>query len=351
MTFLVYNLSCLLSSKTLRNYYKYYNYTCNRSYYNVLFFGSDSIALKSLQKVNEYRKKGDRINRLDFVTSNNSKNKTAIELYAQSEEIKTLSWPNLNIRKGEYDLGLIVAFGHLIKDDVLRNFPLGMINIHPSLLPRWRGAAPIIYTLLHGEEETGVSLMKIKPDIFDVGEIISQVRVPVSTEIKLPELTEQLSDIGADMLVECLKTLPTSLENARPQSNEGVTYAKKISKSISEVRWKEMTAKEVYNLYRAVYGLYPLSTKFRDKNMKLFKAFLLKTEEVDTSQEVGAIQYCSKTNAVRILCKDRRYIYFKSLRIVGKREISALDFYNGYIKNVSLDKRKLFLCCWNVSSE
>ncbi|XP_068631239.1 methionyl-tRNA formyltransferase, mitochondrial isoform X2 [Battus philenor] len=219
-----------------------------------------------------------------------------------------------------------------------------MVNVHPSLLPRWRGAAPIIYSLLHGDQITGVTLMKIKADVFDIGEIISQQEVPVLKDIKLPELTEQLSKIGADMLVECLKHLPQSLQNAKPQSEEGVTYAKKINKNIGSVKWSEMSAIQVYNLYRAIYGLYSLKTKFKDKEMKLFNAFLYDVDEVEHSDiPPGSIQYCEKSSSIRILCSDRKYINFKSLRIVGKKEITALDFYNGYIKNIPSTNRNLLI--------
>ncbi|XP_023944958.2 methionyl-tRNA formyltransferase, mitochondrial [Bicyclus anynana] len=341
MTSKVYNLALAptLNKVFLKGKWPYLQNIYHIRHYNVLFFGSEAIALNSLQKVNQFRKDENIIKRLDLVTANNSNKKTKIEQYAHAENIRILQWPHLDITNGEYDLGLIVAFGHLIKDDVLKKFPLGMVNVHPSLLPRWRGAAPIIYTLLHGDEIGGVSLMKIKPDVFDVGEIISQKRVPIPNDIKLPDLTHQLSNIGAEMLVECLRCLPTSLENCQPQNNEGVTYAKKINKKISEISWTEKSAREVYNLYRALNGLYPLTTKFRDKQMKLFDAFLVETEPEYKEKSVGTLEYCEKTQAIRILCKDKRFIYFKSLRIVGKREISALDFYNGYIKNM-LDKRK-----------
>ncbi|XP_045766100.1 methionyl-tRNA formyltransferase, mitochondrial [Maniola jurtina] len=343
MTSKVYNLAPLINKIILKEKCSYLQNIHHKRYYNVLFFGSEAIALNSLQKVNQFRKNENIVKRLDLVTANSSKNRTLIEKYAHAENIRILQWPRLNINDGEYDIGLIVAFGHLIKEDVLKKFPLGMINVHPSLLPRWRGAAPIIYTLLHGDEVGGVSLMKIKPDVFDVGEIISQRRVSIPEDIKLPELTQQLSDIGAEMLIECLRCLPASLENTQPQSNEGVTYAKKINKNISIVNWTENSAKEVYNLYRAIYGLYPLTTKFRDKQMKLFDAFLVETDPEFNEKSVGTLEYCENTKAIRILCKDKRFIYFKSLRIVGKREISALDFYNGYIRNITLDKRKFVI--------
>lgn len=79
--------------------------------------------------------------------------------------------------------------------------------------------------------------------------------------------------------------------------------------------------------------------------MKLFDAFLVDTEEI-VHKPIGSLEYCEKTNAIRVLCKDRRYIYFRSLRIVGKKQISALDFYNGYIKNLPVEKRQ-YLVCYN----
>ncbi|XP_073943098.1 methionyl-tRNA formyltransferase, mitochondrial isoform X2 [Choristoneura fumiferana] len=312
------SLKIRLFRTLIKEKYIFCNLYSTKPGYNVLFFGSDGIALKSLKKINEFR--------------------SVTEEYAQKENLKTIPWPLQNIQPAEYDIGLIVAFGHLIKDNVLEKFPMGMVNVHPSLLPRWRGAAPIIHTLMHGDEVTGVSLMRIKPNIFDVGEIICQVKVPVAKDILLPELTDQLSEMGADMLVDCMRTLPESLANAKPQSLEGVTYAKKISKSISDVRWSEMTSIEVYNLYRAIYGLYPLTTTFRNNQVKLFDAFLDSTE--GSHNPVGTLEYCESTDAIKVLCKDRRYVYFRSLRIVGKKEITALDFYNGYIKNMPVEKRK-----------
>ncbi|KAL0882463.1 hypothetical protein ABMA27_000936 [Loxostege sticticalis] len=344
MSSAVYNLYPRLFRRFSKENYTYTSQFRTYKTYKVLFFGSDSIALRSLRKINEFRKTEKIIKQLDLVTSNSSKNRTEIEKYATSESLKIITWPLQQLNALQYDIGLIVAFGHLIKDDVLNRFPLGMVNVHPSLLPRWRGAAPIIHTLMHGDQETGVTLMKIKANVFDVGEIISQKRVQVPKDIRLPELTEQLSDLGADMLVECMRTLPDSLACAQPQSKEGVTYANKINKSISEVRWSEMDALQVYNLYRAIFGLYPLTTTFRNKQMKLLNAFLDTMEVEENNLPAGTLQYCKRTNALKFLCKDKRYIYFKSVRIVGKREISALDFYNGYIKNTSVEKRSSIVC-------
>lgn len=106
-----------------------------------------------------------------------------------------------------------------------------------------------------------------------------------------------------------------------------------------------MTATQVYNLYRGIYGLHDLTTTFNGKPIKLFDAFVIENQTEYETKPIGSLEYCEKTDALRILCKDNKYVYFKSIRIYGKRKITALDFYNGYIKNISLDKRKFIVSC------
>lgn len=100
-----------------------------------------------------------------------------------------------------------------------------------------------------------------------------------------------------------------------------------------------MTAKEVYNLHRALFGVQSLTTKFKDRQLKLFGAFLVDHTQNNLNLSPGTIEYCNTTNSVKVLCKDNRYVHFRSLRIIGKKEITALDFYNGYIKNMPIEKR------------
>ncbi|KOB66308.1 Methionyl-tRNA formyltransferase [Operophtera brumata] len=123
MLFIVSNLS-----RAIKIIYKekcrYLRYYSTKKSYKLLFFGSDSIAFSSFKKVNEFRKTGNVIDRLDLVITNNAKNKSEIEKYAQAENITTKLWPLQGLQAAEYDMGLIVAFGHLIKDDLLDKFPL-----------------------------------------------------------------------------------------------------------------------------------------------------------------------------------------------------------------------------------
>lgn len=96
--------------------------------------------------------------------------------------------------------------------------------MHGSLLPQWRGACPIIYSIMHGDTITGVTIMKIHAHKMDIGEIISQRKVPIADEILMPDLHRSLSEHGADLLLDCINDLPCSIQNAQPQNSTDATY-------------------------------------------------------------------------------------------------------------------------------
>lgn len=104
-----------------------------------------------------------------------------------------------------------------------------MINVHASLLPKWRGAAPIIYAIMNGDQTTGVSIMKILPKHFDIGEILAQKEVSIGKDMLMPELHSRLSTEGASLLLDCCMDLPASLDNAKAQTNDLVQYGKSIT--------------------------------------------------------------------------------------------------------------------------
>lgn len=103
-----------------------------------------------------------------------------------------------------------------------------MINVHGSLLPRWRGASPIIYSILNEDSVTGVSIMRICPNKFDVGEVLAQKSVEIPKDVLMPQLHKKLSDEGATLLLECIENAPTSLQNGIKQDETNVTYGKII---------------------------------------------------------------------------------------------------------------------------
>lgn len=103
-------------------------------------------------------------------------------------------------------------------------FVSGMVNVHPSLLPRWRGSSPIIHAILHEEEITGVSIMAIRPNKFDAGKIFLQKEIAIPKLVLMPELFKTLSTEGAELLVKFVHELPQSMNQAKEQGNQNVTY-------------------------------------------------------------------------------------------------------------------------------
>lgn len=106
----------------------------------------------------------------------------------------------------------------------IRNVCSGILNVHASLLPRWRGAAPIIHAIANEDLLTGISIMRIHPEKFDIGDIVEQKSLTIERTVILPELYNMLAKLGAETITRCLHQLPYCLNNSVPQSNIGISY-------------------------------------------------------------------------------------------------------------------------------
>lgn len=134
------------------------------------------------------------------------------------------------------DLGIVVAYGHILKPELLAIPRRGLINVHASLLPRFRGAAPIPWTILEGAETTGITIMQMV-EALDAGPILHQVETPVARDETGGELTVRLAELGALALVECLALMEEGVVTPRPQNDRYATYAKKIDREVCRIRW------------------------------------------------------------------------------------------------------------------
>ncbi|XP_076749431.1 methionyl-tRNA formyltransferase, mitochondrial-like [Xylocopa sonorina] len=299
--------------------------------WRVLFFGTDEFAVESLKILyNKYESKA--LQRLEIVTTQQVQ-KNAVTKYAEEHKIVINKWPT-EVNKYEFDIGIVVSFGHLIPSKIIKAFPLGMINVHGSLLPRWRGAAPIVYTLMNGDSQAGITLMKIKPKKFDVGEIVLQEQIAIDENETLPELNIKLAKLGANLLEKIFKNLPSFLQSAKPQDNINATYAPKVTSEISLIKWTEMSAKNVHDLYRALLGLYPLTSSYENTKIKIFDITKIESESIAKMFEgelPGMVIYHKKSKTLIIKCKDESFVSVKKIAVQGKPSMTALDFYNGFI--------------------
>ncbi len=135
------------------------------------------------------------------------------------------------------DLGVVVAYGHILRPTVLSVPPHGMINVHASLLPRWRGAAPIQHAILAGEPESGVSIMGLEEGL-DSGPVLHRVATPIGPDETAGELAARLAELGAGALVDALSLLGSGLARAEPQDAARATFAPKIDRESARLDWR-----------------------------------------------------------------------------------------------------------------
>jgi methionyl-tRNA formyltransferase len=168
------------------------------------------------------------------------------------------------LRSYQAEIGIVVAFGQILKQEVIDSFERGCVNIHGSLLPRWRGAAPIQRALMAGDEESGVSLQKIDLAL-DAGDLIGVRRVKLTDDIDAPILYDILKAKGAELIhLELMDYIRGNLSLER-QDPELVTVAKKLKKEDAEINW-ELPAREIFNRYRGM-KMWPGSLTYRDGKM------------------------------------------------------------------------------------
>jgi methionyl-tRNA formyltransferase len=152
------------------------------------------------------------------------------------------------------DLAVVVSFGYLIPPSVLSRFRYGGINVHPSLLPKYRGPAPIENTILNGEKETGVSIIGLHPTRFDAGNVLAQskINIPNPDQIKYLELHEILERNASNLLYDTLKDFENYAKSSHLQDEGQVTKAPKVKRELGFIDWNNTSALQVDRIHRAI---------------------------------------------------------------------------------------------------
>lgn len=296
--------------------------------WRLLFFGSDGFAVESLKLLTSSRNANEGIvETVEVVTLSGN---VPVKRFAQQNCLTLHSWP-LDDVTGQFDMGVVVSFGCLLGKALISKFPHGILNVHPSLLPRWRGPAPVFHTILHGDAMTGVTIIQIRPHRFDVGPILNQELHQVPQNCTADQLGAILARKGAHLLIDTLKTLSERMENKREQSPTGATFAPKINKGMSWVLWEEQTCDQIGRLYRAIGSRIDLRTMWDGKTIKLLdfvgKCHISLTDE-RRKPIPGSVSYQKESNTLAVCCKDG-WVGFKAVLL--KKRLTAADFYNGYL--------------------
>ena len=200
-----------------------------------------------------------------------------VKVFAQSHGIPVLQPVRptgdvfaASVRRLEADLGVVVAYGHILRPEILAIPPNGMINVHASLLPRYRGAAPIQYAILRGEAETGITIMQMEAGL-DSGPILHRVTTPIEADETAGQLAERLAEMGGAALIEALSLISGSLVRPQLQDHERATFAPKIDREMARLVWERDAA----TLVRQVRAFDPSPGAWTTLNggvLKLFSA-------------------------------------------------------------------------------
>jgi methionyl-tRNA formyltransferase len=187
-----------------------------------------------------------------------------------------------SLRRLEPDLGIVVAYGHILRPEILSTPPRGMINVHASLLPRYRGAAPVQHAILRGESETGISIMQMEAGL-DSGPVLHRVATPIDPDETGGALAARLADLGATTLVEALSLISGGLGRPQPQDNSRATYAPKIDREMAQLIWQ----RDATTLVRQVRAFDPSPGAWTTLNGCVLKLF--GGREVPGTGEPGSV--------------------------------------------------------------
>tara|TARA_A100001015_G_scaffold49630_1_gene54754 strand:- start:840 stop:1742 length:903 start_codon:yes stop_codon:yes gene_type:complete len=223
-----------------------------------------------------------------------------------------------HLKKLKPDLVVVVAYGKILPEKLLNIKNLIFLNVHASLLPRWRGAAPIQRAIMKGDKETGISIMKIVPKL-DAGPVLIQSKILISKEINYKEISEKMSDLGAKLIVDAIELIKNNKAKFIPQDETKVIYAKKIEKMESKINWNE-NAEEILAKIRAFY---PNPGTWFDLNGTRIK--ITKAIAVEKSGKAGAI---IDANKMIIACK-KKAVQILELKKEGKKLMQVNEFLKG----------------------
>lgn len=226
------------------------------------------------------------------------------------------------------DLQIVVAF-RMLPELVWNMPPMGSVNLHGSLLPQYRGAAPINWAVINGEKETGVTTFKLKHEI-DTGDVLLQEHFPIGENDTAGEVHDRMKEIGAALLVKTVKGLAEGTLQERPQAeghspqNSLLHHAPKIFTETCKIDFTK-TAGEVHNLIR---GLSPFPGAFTSLNGKTLKIYRSEKELTNTGMTAGEYKTDGKTY-LKFACSNG-FILVKELQLEGKKKIAVEEFLRGY---------------------
>lgn len=240
------------------------------------------------------------------------------------ESVSTLIEKVKNLKP---DLAIIAAYGKILPKEILEIPHYGFINVHPSLLPKYRGPSPIQYAILNGEKETGVTIMKIDEEI-DHGPILANSKWPVTNNDTYESLSKKLAELGAELLIKNIPYYILGKIKPVEQDHSKATYTKIIKKEDGKIDWSR-SAEDIERMTRAYYSWPSAYTKLKVKSEK-FKIVKVIEAEIckENNHTIGEI-FLIENNRLAIKC-GIGILIIKKLQLEGGKILLAKDFLNGH---------------------
>ncbi|KAI9499878.1 Methionyl-tRNA formyltransferase [Coemansia spiralis] len=337
---------------------------------NILFFGTDFFAKETLKPLieaqkdldpvvgeisvvcppSQFKKKGLKTKLIWQADTEKLAMKHGLAVHNTSAESLSL-WRVPTIeqegRHKEYDIGIISSFGKFVPASVINKFQLGMINVHPSLLPKYRGPSPIQTTILNGDYNTGVTIQEVHPKIMDGGKILAQVPFTINEQATRLDVMLQLGHLGGELVVKVLKNLDYLRKNSAEQDESQVTQTKMVAKYDAQITWECMTAEHIMRMHRAYYGSEPVYSFLRIKN-KMKHVQIVDLDHADPKKPPinedyldyppGTMFFARKIPYIEILCIDGSRLHATKFVVSGKQATDQYQFTAGYLRGKKLTK-------------
>ena len=252
--------------------------------------------------------------------------KVIVEKYqipvAQPERLKNQEFLDY-FRNLSPDLVAVSAFGQLLPGEIIRAPRMGCINVHPSLLPKYRGAAPINWALIRGEVKTGVTIM-LMDEGMDTGDILTQEDTMIEPTETFGKLNDRLADMGARLLLKTIDMILKGNASRTPQDSSLATYAPRLTKEDGLIRWDA----DVHQTVNLIRGLSPAPCAYTFFKGKILKIFSAKGEQISLAESPGRIGTVTEKGLP--VAARNGYVYLHEVQLENKKRMSILDFLRGF---------------------
>lgn len=222
------------------------------------------------------------------------------------------------------DILVVVAYGRILPDDMLEVPKYGAINVHASLLPKYRGAAPIQWAVLNGDKITGVTTMYLASEM-DTGDIIYTAETEIGEFETSGELFDRLMVMGAELLDRTLRDIEAGTAPRTQQDHGKASYVKMLDKSLSPIDW----AKTPREIIKQIYGLQPWPVATAELDGKVFKIYSAEYTQTKTDKAPGSVVNAGK-KGIEIACLDGETVRITELQAAGKKRMKASDYLLGH---------------------